>query len=58
MWVLLAVMGFYQRGNFEKDPKIQVQLVLWNFKVLVSVQTVPKYSLTRTRSNPQGLVWM
>ena len=30
-------------------------LVLLNFKVLASVQTVPKYSWTRTRSNPQGL---
>ena len=26
--------------------------VMWNFKVLASVRTVPKYSLTRTRSNP------
>ena len=33
-------------------------LVLWNFKILASVRTVPKYSWTRTRSNPQGLEWM
>ena len=31
--------------------------VLWNFKILASVRTVPKYSWTRTRSNPQGLEW-
>ena len=33
-------------------------LLLWNFKILASVRTVPKYSWTRTRSNPQGLEWM
>ena len=32
----------------------QVKL-LSNFKVLASVQTVPKYSLTKMKSNPQGL---
>ena len=32
--------------------------LLWNFKVLASVWTVPKYNLTRMRSNPQGLEWM
>ena len=31
--------------------------VLWNFKILANVRTVSKYSWTRTRSNPQGLVW-
>ena len=29
--------------------------LLCNFKILASVRTVPKYSWTRTRSNPQGL---
>ena len=33
------------------------RILLWNFKILASVRTVPKYSRTRTRSNPQGLEW-
>ena len=26
--------------------------LLWNFKILTSIWTIPKYRLTRTRSNP------
>ena len=33
------------------------QWLLWNFKIFASVRTVSKYNWTRTRSNPQGLVW-
>ena len=40
-------------GKIDKN----LWLVLWNFNVLISARTIPKYSLTRTSSNPQGLIW-
>ena len=59
-WDHPALQGYWLKGNLlgRENTLLVGGWVLWNFKVLASVRTVPKYSLTRTRSNPQGLEWM
>ena len=47
----------FPNGEAARVTHIGTITLLWNFKVLASVRTVPNYSLIRTRPNPQGLEW-
>ena len=49
---IVTYVGRDANENYKEELSNQVQMTRF---VLASVRTVPKYSLTRTRSNPQGL---